>query len=267
MSQLTNQLDDLYIQTQRLFLLRQDSIIQNYDQEDELMDLQQNQGGFQELFYEFENIISPNEDAKKQIYFQISDNENNVNFDLESSIQISDNEKNVNLYSEPSIQMFDNEKNENFGLESNIQIINPQKTPEKIPKKKFNEKSYCRYILLYLFRTIENKQYAEIITQICSIYQINYSNFVEYYRKQRILIMGYQSLKKELIYDKDSIPDQNRKKAFKEVLIWYLDKLATKQILLSKKQNFEGYLKFKNYVMSYYIHTPKSWAGNKPQWI
>lgn len=47
--------------------------------------------------------------------------------------------------------------------------------------------------------------------------------------------MGYKALKNELIYDNDSIPDQKRKKAFKEVLVWYLDKLATKHILLSKK--------------------------------
>lgn len=47
--------------------------------------------------------------------------------------------------------------------------------------------------------------------------------------------MGYQNLKKELIMDDDTNEVKNRKMAFKDILIWYMNNLATKHILNSKK--------------------------------
>ena len=67
--------------------------------------------------------------------------------------------------------------------------------------------------------------------------------------------------------DNDTVEVQRRKCAFKEFLIWYMDKLASKHILNSKKQDLKEYLKFKNEVMSYYIHVPKNWLGNRPEWM
>ena len=52
--------------------------------------------------------------------------------------------------------------------------------------------------------------------------------------------------------------------AFKEYLIWYLDNLATSHIFNSKTdaKNLSLYLRYKNMVMSYYVHFPEFWYGN-----
>lgn len=102
---------------------------------------------------------------------------------------------------------------------------------------------------------------------ICLRNKAPYQLFKDHYIKQRTVIMGYQLLKKELIINpNDAVEVKNRKKAFQEYLKFYLDRLATKDILLSKKQDLAGYLSFKNFVMSYYVRLPMEWHGNKPEW-
>ncbi|CAD8212611.1 unnamed protein product [Paramecium octaurelia] len=236
-----------------LKLMKRDSYFINYNESDEMREIQEDREKIQQEYENIEFIIGHQWEVKK------TQNKINENDEMREIGEYWD------IFQQQSVDIQDN-----IGIDQNkIDVLSPPKQSDqqkKSIKKKFQDKSYCRYILLYVFRTIENKQFAEIIGDICSQFQVNYDTFVEYYRKQRILIMGYQALKKELIYENQSLPIQNRKKAFKQVLAWYLDKLATKHILSSKKQNFKEYLKFKNYVMSYYIHNPKSWAGNKPQW-
>ncbi|CAK57291.1 unnamed protein product (macronuclear) [Paramecium tetraurelia] len=223
-----------------------DSEISIYNPENELQDMNQAQKGFSQLFDDYGYIVFRNGDLEKQKSIQIIDNE--------SFAFIEEEDNSLNLFHDQ--------------YSESKQKYDPIKIKEEPPQrpKKFLDKNFCRYILLYAFRTIENNQFAETISSICSQFQFNYNDFIQYYTKQRVLIMGYQALKKELIYDGDSIQNQNRKKAFKEVLVWYLNTLATKQILSSKKQNIKDYLKFKNYVMLYNIHNPKAWTGNKIQW-
>ncbi|CAD8122432.1 unnamed protein product [Paramecium sonneborni] len=235
--------------SQELPLLKSDSFIYNYNEAAELEEIGQDQLVFNKEFQEYQEILFENEWSKKN-YFQ------------KSFSKYSD-DSNI---SGPSTQFCQSCQQQNCICSQFCQKCQCNICNCSTKKKKFLDKSYCRYILLYVFRTIENQQYAQIIRDICCKFQVNYDDFKSYYKKQRLLTIGYQSLKKELIYDNDDIADQNRKKAFKNVLQWYLDKVATKHILLSKKQNFQGYLKFKNYVLSYYIHDPKNWVGNKPSW-
>ncbi|CAD8209288.1 unnamed protein product [Paramecium pentaurelia] len=221
-------------------IMRRQSFKSDYNEYAEWQEIQKEQDYFQSQFEYFEQLLWRPDEYKKENDFQ-------------TGIKM------------PGVQ--DQQKQSELLIP--IMPMKPIQEPSKdetVKPKKFLDKSFCRYIMLYAIRTIENQQYAEIIRDICSQFQVNYNTFVEYYRKQRILIMGYRALKDELIYDSDTLPNQNRKKAFKVFLVWYLDKFATKHILLSKKQNIKEYLKFKNYVMSYYVHNPKSWIGNKPQW-
>ncbi|CAK62780.1 unnamed protein product (macronuclear) [Paramecium tetraurelia] len=214
-----------------LAVIKRDSYFQDYNESAEMREIWEDQEKFQHEYDDMVDIIGNGQEEYKKKFL----NEIDVPYDPVGPSEQKENTK-----------------------------IPPEK-PELKPIK-FKDKSYCRYILLYMFRTIENKQFAGIIRDICSDFSVNYDTFVEYYRQQRILIMGYKALKTELIYENQPLTIQNRKKAFKQVLVWYLDRLATKHILSSKKQNFKEYLKFKNYVMSYYIHNPKSWTGNKPLW-
>ncbi|CAD8185426.1 unnamed protein product [Paramecium octaurelia] len=260
-----------------------DSIISIYNPENELIDMNQEKKGFSQLFDEYGYVVFRNEDFEKQKFIQNFDDGFHESMPYDISPQTLDGEsvplcispQNLDDESIPSVIKPQNDgcyESNPFSpqnqFKSQISIPQPENIVEKhTMERKFPDKNFCRYILLYIFRTIENKQYEEIISNICSQFQVNYKDFVQYYSKQRVLIIGYQALKKELIYnDDDSIRDQNRKKAFKEVLVWYLNKLATKQILSSKKQKIKDYIKFKNYVMLYNIHNPKGWTGNKIQW-
>ncbi|CAD8110815.1 unnamed protein product [Paramecium primaurelia] len=221
-------------------IMRRQSFTSDYDEHAEWQEIQEEQDNFKSKFQDFEQLLWRFGEYKKENDFQIE----------------------IKM---PGVQ----DQQKQSELLNSIVPMKPIQEPSEdgtVKPKKFLDKSFCRYIMLYAIRTIENQQYAEIVRDICSQFQVSYNIFVEYYRKQRILIMGYRALKGELIYDSDTLPNQNRKKAFKEFLVWYLDKIATKHILLSKKQNIKEYLKFKNYVMSYYVHNPKSWIGNKPLW-
>lgn len=143
----------------------------------------------------------------------------------------------------------------------------PQPLKSTAPNKKFFDKSFCRYIILYAFRALEREECWEFVEDICLRNNAPYQLFKDHYIKQRTVIMGYQLLKKELIINHyDAVEVVNRKKAFQDYLKFYLDRLATKDILLSKKQNLAGYLSFKNFVMSYYVRRPTEWRGNKPEW-
>ncbi|CAD8111832.1 unnamed protein product [Paramecium sonneborni] len=236
-----------------IHMMKKNSFEIFYDEEADMKEIEEDQQEFQRNFEELQGIFIDNQCFKKNSLVKLdswySEGGRKSNTDLSSDIDFT-------------------QICQQHGFHFCSICHQPKPQPQPISKSKilFPEKSFCRYILLYVFRTIENPLYAEIIRDICCRHQIKYDDFKDYYKQQRILIMGYQALKKELIYDKDDILIQNRKKAFKNILVWYFDKLATKHILLSKKQDFKGYLKFKNFVMSYYIHDPKNWAGNKPEW-
>lgn len=105
-------------------------------------------------------------------------------------------------------------------------------------KKKFYDKSFCRYIILYAFRALEREEYWEFVEAICLQNGAPSQLFKDYYIKQRTVIMGYQLLKNELIINhNDAVEVVNRKKAFQDYMKFYLDRLATKDILRSKKQD------------------------------
>ncbi|KAM3143293.1 hypothetical protein pb186bvf_004625 [Paramecium bursaria] len=147
-----------------------------------------------------------------------------------------------------------------------VPIIKKVDVEDGKKKKKFKNKNFCRYIILSAFRTLEKELYQNSIKDICREFSVDFEKFKTYYIKQRPVIMGYQLLRQELIANDISYEVNQRKKAFKQFMIFYLDRIATKDILSSKKGDTKEYMLYKNIVLTYYVNNPEIWQGNAPEW-
>ena len=113
---------------------------------------------------------------------------------------------------------------------------------------------------------MENVIYQVKVLTICLKYNIDVDEFKQFYSKARTTFSGYKVLRKHLLIESiDSEATMNRKRAFRDFMIWYVDNISTSYILNSKsgKNHLKACLEYKNFVLAYYVRFPERWIGNQ----
>ncbi|KAM3127806.1 hypothetical protein pb186bvf_020085 [Paramecium bursaria] len=167
------------------------------------------------------------------------------------------------LENDSTFKIVDQKKSQRNEKPQKIQPIETKKIKKIKPQKRDYKKNICRNLLRHAIKSMIN-------CNLCSSYleelvdDVQY--FKQYYNKILESITGFRVLREQLISTNDKEIDQNRKRAFKQYLIWYLETRATQIILQGETKYPTEYIKYKNEVLLYYVQEPEKWNSNNPEW-
>ncbi|KAM3140438.1 hypothetical protein pb186bvf_007418 [Paramecium bursaria] len=151
------------------------------------------------------------------------------------------------------------------------------KTPTKKKKKKRNpkiqqnaaqrdyKKNICRNIVRQAIKAMQNKNSMAYLRR--QLDEDDLQTFQKYFLQNIEILSGFRVLKDNLvIFEDDSINVQQRKRIFKDYLVWFLTTQGTYSILSCEANNIKEYLRYKNEILLYYIQVPELWYSNKALW-